>query len=345
MKVDYIVVGLGLAGIAFCEQLRQAKKRFVVFNNASQQASLVAAGMYNPVILKRFTEVWMAQKQLDIALPMYQGLEALLGLQLDYKMNVYRRLASVEEQNAWFTAMDKPNLEPFMAPKLVKNTNDLINAPFHLGAVQHAGRVDTAALISGYKAYLLKNKQLLSASFNHAELKQRGTEVSYTDIRAQHVVFCEGFGMAQNPFFNYLPLQGNKGEVLTVRVPNLHLKDAIKAGVFIMPNSDTDYYVGATYNRFDVTNTPTQKGKDELLRKLQVFLKRSPSILKHEAGIRPTVPDRRPLVGSHPEFKQLHVLNGMGSRGVMIAPYAAQALYNYIENKCPLNPEIAISRF
>ena len=75
MKVDYIIVGLGLAGLAFVEELIQANKSFIVFEDDSQTSSLVAGGVYNPVILKRFSPVWNAKEQLAIALPFYENLE------------------------------------------------------------------------------------------------------------------------------------------------------------------------------------------------------------------------------------------------------------------------------
>ncbi len=43
------------------------------------------------------------------------------------------------------------------------------------------------------------------------------------------------------------------------------------------------------------------------------------------AGVRPTVKDRRPLIGTHPMHSQLHVLNGLGTRGVMLGPAMAKA--------------------
>ena len=43
--IDYIVVGLGLAGISFCEVLEQHGKSFIVYNDSSQQASKVAGGI------------------------------------------------------------------------------------------------------------------------------------------------------------------------------------------------------------------------------------------------------------------------------------------------------------
>jgi len=90
--IDYIVVGSGLAGISFCETLKQNQKSFVVIDNdVVQTSSTVAGGLYNPLVLKRFTKVWKAQEQLDVALPMYAKLEKTLGITLNYKTPVYRK--------------------------------------------------------------------------------------------------------------------------------------------------------------------------------------------------------------------------------------------------------------
>ena len=67
--------------------------------------------------------------------------------------------------------------------------------------------------------------------------------------------------------------------------------------------------------------------------------------MSHIAGVRPTVKDRRPLIGRHPKYNNLYVLNGLGTRGVMIAPYVAKALYNFIEKGELLDAEIDVNRF
>ena len=63
VMVDYIIVGSGLAGISFAENALLNDKTILVFNNDSQNSSKIAGGLYNPVILKRFSEVWQAQEQ------------------------------------------------------------------------------------------------------------------------------------------------------------------------------------------------------------------------------------------------------------------------------------------
>lgn len=344
-QVDYIIVGCGLASIAFCEKLRANNKSFVVFDDESQQSSIVAAGLYNPVILKRFSEVWRAKEQLEIALPVYNKIEADLNIKIDYRLQILRRFASVEEQNLWFNASDKPKLEPYLSTELVQNSNNAIDAPYGFGEVLHAGRIDTETLIKAYKNFLKENNSLYKTRFKYDKLQFKSGSFQYEDVIAKYIVFAEGFGVKQNPYFNFIPLNGTKGEVLTIKAPELKLEYAIKSSVFVIPVGNDLYTVGSTYNRDDKSNTPTQEGKNELLSKLRTFVKCDFDVVNHVAGIRPTVNDRRPLVGKHPEHKNLYVLNGLGTRGVMIAPYVAEKLYRFIENNEALDSEININRF
>ena len=344
-KVDYIVVGSGLAGIMFCDVLMQYNKTFLVVDDGSQKSSMVAGGLYNPVVLKRFTPVWKSKEQLALALPRYKSLEEKLSVKLDYKVSVYRLFASIEEQNNWFQASDKIGLSEYIEPEIHQIENQSIKSGFGFGKVLHTGRIDTNALIGSFKKELLNNNQLIEISFDYDTIQFNNDSVIYKNTEAKQIVFAEGFGLKQNPFFNYLPLNGTKGELLIIDSPKLNIDFVVKSGVFLIPLGEHKYIVGATYEWEDKSNTITQKGKDELLSKLKTFLKCDFNMVNQVAGIRPTVVDRRPLVGQHHEHKQLYVLNGLGTRGVMIAPYVAQKLFDFIDKGTPLESEIDINRF
>lgn len=345
MQVDYIVVGIGLAGISLCEQLKANAKSFVVFDNASQQSSTVAGGLYNPVVLKRFTSVWKSKEQLDIALPMYQHLEKTLNVKLDYKIPVYRKFASLEEQNDWFTVSDKPNLSEYLSTNLVKNKNIYIDASFGFGEVLQTGRVDVKTLIESYKTDLLKSNQLIEDAFDYNDLKNEEKTIQYKSIKSKHIVFAEGFGVVKNPFFNDLPLVPTKGELLIIHAPDLKINYVLKAGIFLIPLEDDLYIVGATYDWDDKTHVLTAKAKEELLGKLDKVINCLYEVVNQVAGIRPTVKDRRPLVGQHKTHKNMFVLNGLGTRGVMIGPYVAKQLYDFVEKGISLESDIDIKRF
>lgn len=343
--VDYIIVGCGLAGIAFCEQLRLHNKSFVVFDNTSQQSSRVAAGLYNPVVLKRFTKVWNAKSQLEMAMPKYKSLETLLGVNLNHTLPVYRRFTSVEEQNDWFTASDQPVLSDFLSTQLKSNSNPSINAGFGFGEVLHSGRINTTLLVKSYADYLDSNNQYLNEAFQYELLQMEQDLLVYKNIKSKYIVFAEGFGLKFNPFFSHLPLNGTKGEMLTIKAPDLKMDFILKSSVFIVPLEQDLYWIGSTYEWDDKTHDTTEEAKLELIQKVKNVITCDFEVVDQVAGIRPTTKDRRPLVGVHPKHNQLFVLNGLGTRGVMMSHYVAEQLFNFIENKLPLDKEIDINRF
>jgi glycine/D-amino acid oxidase-like deaminating enzyme len=342
--IDYIIVGNGLAGISFAEIALQNNKSIFVFDNNSQPSSKVAGGLYNPVVLKRFSEVWKAKEQIDFAFPLYHKIQERLNVVFDYELPILRKLFSIEEQNNWFQAADKLNLAPFLDPKLAKQKYAAIDSPFHYGKVNHTGYLEISILIESYSKYLKSLDCYSTEAFDYNEIQFLESGIQYKDIQAKNIIFAEGFGLHTNPFFNDLPLDGTKGELLIIKAPNLHLDVVIKSSVFILPIGNDLYKVGATYDWKDKTNNPTEEGKKELVDKLKELISCDFEIVEHFAGVRPTVKDRRPLVGTHPIHSQLHVLNGLGTRGVMLGPYLANQLFQHIENAVPLENEINIER-
>ena len=344
MKVDYLIVGSGLAGLMLCEQLRSRGKSFLVVSNTSQQASIVASGLYNPVVLKRFNMAWNADRHVPVALSAYKKLENFLNIKVDDQRPIYRIFNSIEEQNNWFLAADKPKLQQFLVPKIIENNNPNIQAPFGYGEVKFTGRVDTKLLLEAYRNDLKSKDLFIEESFDYSAL-ELNHEVNYKEIIAKKLIFAEGFGMKQNPFFNTLPLEGTKGELLVIHAPDLKLDVILKSSVFVIPIGDEQYLVGSTYAWNDYSNMPTESAKNELLEKLQKVISCSFKVVYHRAGIRPTVTDRRPLVGQHKAHKNLYLMNGLGSRGVLIAPTVAKDLIAYIEDGVPIPKEIDINRF
>ncbi|MCF6181682.1 FAD-dependent oxidoreductase [Lutibacter sp.] len=344
-EVDYIIVGLGLAGLTFSRILEKHKKSFIVFEDNSQNASLVASGMYNPVVLKRFTPVWKANSQLKVTIPFYQELEQLLQNKYNFAVAIYRVFKSVEEQNNWTVACDKPLLSNYMIPQIINKKTVGILSNFGFGKLKNTGRISTKLLLDDYKLYLKERNLIKYERFNYHSLKINKNLVEYENITAKNIIFCEGFGLTKNPFFNYLPMREAKGELLTIHTPELNIDFMIKSSVFVLPLGNHYYKVGATFNWKDKTLNTTQEGKQELIDKLSTVINVPYKIVSQSAGIRPTVKDRRPLVGKHPVYKNMAILNGLGTRGVMIAPWVAKQLFHHLENDKELDKEIMINRY
>ena len=345
MKIDYIIVGAGLAGLCMSQICLKYKMSFIVIDDAQRTSSKVAGGMFNPVVLKRFTSIWEADAQLKLADEFYPEVEKLLNTSFYHKLPIYRKFATIEEQNNWFPACDNPVTAPYLNENLIKDKFQYINSEYHFGEVYNTGFLNVNLFVQSLQQYLQNTNLFFKESFVYSELIITDDFVKYKDFQAKQIVFAEGFSMLNNPFFNYLPLDGTKGELLYVKISNLKLKSIVKSSVFVIPIGNDIYKVGATYNWQDKTDDLTDDAKNDLIEGLEKMIDCDYEVIEHVAGVRPTVKDRRPLVGAHYQHKNVYILNGLGTRGVLLGPYLADKLIQNIENNVPLDPNINVERY
>ena len=343
--IDTLIVGFGIAGLNYAEQLRRHNRSFVVLAPREESASNLAAGIINPTVLKRFNSVWKSDKFLNYALTHYNELQDLVQTKIIHSTPILRILNNKREQNDWVSACSKPFLKNYLNNNLISGENyNGIKAPFNYGEIKKSAKVDNVALISSYQKKIISN-QYIDCKMDHTKLEFNTEGILYKGIQAKKIVFCEGFQSAKNPFFNYLPLVGTKGEMLIIKCDRLTDEVIFKGPIFLSPIGEKKFWVGATFDRQDKTTFITKKGNEWLLSKLDKFLNLPYQILEHKAQIRATVVDRRPLLGIHPLNNKLFILNGMGTRGVLMAPLLSQWLYEYIENQSKLPEESDIKRF
>lgn len=343
--IDSLIVGFGIAGLNYAEQLRQHKKKFIVLAPKEDSASHIAAGIINPTVLKRFNSVWKSDEFLNYALPHYNELQDLIQTKIIHSIPILRILNNNREQNEWKVSCSKPILKNYLNNTLISGEKyHGIKAPLNYGEVKKSAKVDNKILIYKYVKNIIPN-QFIDCKVDHTKLKFNSQGIKYKGIQAKKVVFCEGFQNIVNPFFNYLPLIGSKGEMLIIKCDHLINEVIFKGPIFLSPIGEKKFWVGATFNREDKTTSITKKGKEWLRSKLEKFLNLPYQIIEHKAQIRATVIDRKPLLGIHPLNNKLFILNGMGTRGVLMAPLLSQWLYEYIENQSKLPEAADVKRF
>ena len=346
MQVDNIIVGSGISGCCLAWKLFFENRSFVIISDGLKSSSSVAAGVYNPTILKRFTSVWKGEEQLDSAIPFYKKIEKHIDKKLFHPISIYRRFHDAKEADTWRKKAIKPDLTRFMKEQPAQNVEiQGIDAPFGYGEVTETGCLDTVAFMSATISFFKNKGQVVTSTFDFQQLEVTTKNVSWKEINASRIFFADGYRVIDNPYFKDLPIQGNKGEVITIKIPDLNLGHIIKSSVFLMPYKDDLFWVGATYDRDHLNYDPSENGLEFLTSRLERFLKLPYEIIDHKAGIRPTTQDRRPFLGSHAAHKNVICFNGMGSRAVLVAPWAASQLHDHVFHDKQLLPETAISRF
>ena len=343
-KVDTIIVGMGIAGICYAETLHQNKKSFYVIDNKKTGSSKIAAGIFNPTVLKRYNMTWNGEEFYKNAIMFFKKIENKYKKEIIFKHDILKFFSSFSDQNNWAVASKKPVLKEFLDSKIHTKKIKGVLTEFGYGLVKKCGRISTLNLINEFKNNL--NDNYLNRDFDFSKLFSDNKKIVYGNILAENIVFCEGYGIISNPFFKHLPVNGSKGEFLIVKIPNLNLKQIIKrSSIFIMPLGNQIYWVGATYDNSDKKNRPTQLKKQWLIEKLESIIMESYKIIEHKASIRPSTIDRRPIIGSHPKYKNIYLLNGMGSRGILLAPTLSYWLYDYIYKGVQIPQEVDIKRF
>lgn len=342
---DYIIVGFGLAGASVSFELEERGRSFSIFENASQSSSKVAGGIANPVILKRLKLAWNADLHFQEAGSFYKKVEERLGQKIYQNLEIFRKFFSVEEQNDWFEAADKPHLKPFLDTDLVRSLGDGIPSSFSFGRVLGTKKLDTEKFLNVSMEYFRSMGKLIEEGFEYDDLILYHDCIEYKGRKARYIIFCEGFGMQNNPFFNYLSLRGNKGEYLIIHAPELKLESAVKSSVFILPLGKDLYKVGATYDNHSFSPEITPEARRNLIARLNEMITEPYEVIGQVAGIRPVSVDRRPLIGQHPKYSNLYCCNGFGSRGVIASPALSKQLIESIEDSGKIPPEADISRF
>ena len=343
-QLDYIVVGLGIAGISFCEQLRLAGKSFVAVDDDGPTATSVAAGTINPVVLKHFTPVWQGALFLEAAHKFYKGLESHLSLKLINDRNMARVMASEAEGTTWVKAAGKEALKAFLEPQIQDYAGTAMDVPYGMGTVLQSFRLDPAALRSGYLDWLEKEDALLKEAFDYSKLEKIDGKWTYGDLQANKLVFAEGVGATNNPHFTIDTLILKKGAYMIVEAPELKLDRPLKARFFVIPLGEDRYKVGATFVHGDHSYQPTEQSRKQVSEALDKLLKVPYRIVDHVVGMRPTVKDRRPLLGSLGET-DLYFYNGLGTRGLLMAPTLSKWIFDHIENGTPIPEEADINRY
>ncbi|MDX1904446.1 MAG: FAD-binding oxidoreductase [Thermonemataceae bacterium] len=341
-KFDYIVVGQGIAGTVLVETLRHHQKSVLCINDTTQKASsLVAGGFFNPLTGKNLVKTWLADEIFPKMLSFYEDLEHRLNAKFFHKKPIYRPFRSIQEQNDWLAKSQNSAFRAYIAPHNndIYYENDIFNAFGGIETLQ-AGWVDLPILLEQYRNFLKAEESYQEETFDYNALQIEAKKLIYKNFEAEKIVFCEGSQGVENPFFPHLPFSLVKGETILIKIKEASFENIVNQGVTIAFIEKDIYRVASTYSWQPLDWENTKQAEEELSEKAKNLLKKDFEVIGQKAGIRPATKHRRPIVGLHPQHKNLAILNGLGSKGVSLAPYLAEELYQHIEYQKVLHKEI-----
>jgi glycine oxidase len=346
-KVDYLIVGQGLAGSCLAIQLiNQNKKIFIFDEPRKNRASAVAAGLFNPITGKMMTRTWKADELFSYLHTFYRETEKLLSTHFFHPFPLYRPFISIEEQNGWMGKSADLDMTEYIDRVFSSPTfPDEVNDPFGGLLLRSSGYLNVPLFISSVREFFLQRNAFQLKTFNEEELEFFNDHVRYQDILAEKIIFCSGLNSLQGKFFNFVPLKPLKGETMSIQIEE-SFERIYNRGVYIVPGQEKfQFKVGATYNTKDEKEGVTESGKIELLEKLNSLLKISYQEGKQDWGFRPTSPDRRPILGKHPAHPSLVIFNGLGTKGVSLAPYFSGQLAGWLLGISKIDRLVDVSRY
>jgi glycine/D-amino acid oxidase-like deaminating enzyme len=343
-KLDYLIIGQGLVGTWLSYYALKAGKTCVVVNdNHTAGASQVASGVINPVTGRRIVQTWMIETFLPFALKAYSDLGTQLNESIVSEAPVILIHPSLQMQESFEYRYEHDNVY------LQKNTGSdfeaFMHTPFGTGQINQTVWIDLNLMMRGWRQQLINNAQFIDAKFDIADLQINHEGVTWNGIDANRIIFSDGIGSMQNPYFKMLPFAPNKGEALIVEINDLPNQAIYKHNLSIVPWKDQLFWVGSNYEWEYADDEPSRAFRTKMEDALTQLLKIPFTVVDHIAGIRPANQERRPFVGLHPAYPAIGICNGMGTKGCSLAPYFAHQLIEHCENGTPIHAEASLDRF
>lgn len=344
--VDYIIVGQGLAGSTLAIHLDQLGKSLMMIDEPEKNvSSRVAAGLYNPITGRKMVKTWRADDIFPYLKHFYSSWEKTTQRKFLHEMPIYRPFLSLAEQNEWMgKSADKKYMSFLDKVEPGPAYENLINDPYGGLELTQCGFLDISSFLEATAHYFHNKESLVHERFDFHQLRLEQNAIQYRNIQASKIIFCEGPDGDHKNYFHWLPFRPVKGEILYLEVDK-KIPKIFNRGVFVIPYLGNKCKAGATYDRKDLTPTLTEKARRSMVEKLNALVRFDYKIVDQVSGIRPSTIDRRPFAGIHPKFETIAIFNGLGTKGVSLAPYFAAQLANHLNYGKELDREVNISRF
>lgn len=349
---DILIVGGGLAG-CFHAAFSALKGHRITLIDAMnpKAASRVAAGLFNVVTGREANKTWMADEMLEtihrfLAEPAFCSLERFFHF-----MPVYKPFVDGYAYNEWMVCLRHPEFERLGVHVGSPQQSTFLENPIGGLRIQTCGWAEVAPLCEAMLDILRDQfgASVFRLSFPYALLDPESGVLTGDIANGQYdeVVFAEGIAVTANPWFQFVDIKPLKGQIIDLKMkPGLDESQIYLRKTFLIPKGDHTFSAGSTYEIQFEDDNPTQEGIETLEGYVREQVSLPFETIGVRAAIRPTTRNRRPILGRHPDFPRLAILNGMGTKGVLQAPWSAHLLRGWLDGEIvTLSKELVVDRF
>jgi glycine/D-amino acid oxidase-like deaminating enzyme len=345
MYSDVLIIGQGLCGTFLHWYLTAAGfKCTIVDDNSDRGASLIAAGIINPVTGRRLVQTWMINELMPFANTAYKTLEKELNADFISTKEIIEFCPAVQMRQAFLERVQE-KAEYLSLPDDETKFLECFHYELGYGMISPSYLVQPAALLKSYRKKIKHSGELVEEHIDSKYFRKIDQRWHIGDLQSKFVVFCDGISSYSSDIFHKLPFAPNKGEVLYIEVNDLPDTYLFKKGVNLVPVEENIYWVGSSYEWSFDNDQPSPEFLNKTNQLLKNWLKLPFKIIDHRTAIRPATLERRPFVGMHPDDPTIGILNGMGTKGCTLAPYFANQLCRHLSQGKEILPEASIHRF
>lgn len=346
--LDYIIVGQGISGSILAYEFMKSGKSFVVIDRPSPHvSSRVAAGIFNPITGRRVVKSWKVDSALPFAREYYTRAESDLNVRFFHPMDSLEIIKGVKEANDWTERMDDPSMRSYFREK-VNDTSvykSILKEYKKIVRISDSGWMNIPAFLLAIEERLQEEGALFIDQLDPSKVEVTNDHIRYRNFEAKKIIYCQGYHSASNPLWKFIPFLPAKGEILTIHCAELPQEFILLSGLFLIPLGNAHFRAGSTYEWNFADELPSEAGRKKLSEQLQDLLKVPFRITDHQSGIRPTIQDRRPVIGAHPDHSNVFIFGGLGTKGVMLGPYFAHQLIAHLEKGEAISEETNVRRF
>lgn len=347
MEIDYFIIGQGISGTFLSYYLLKAGKKIMVIDDAqNNSASQVASGVINPVTGRIVATTWMIDELMAFCRLAYTELEQNINTQLITEKNIIAFPGTQQMHEAYQKRIHENNQYVYSIVEDTGIYTGLFNTLYAPVSIKPVLLINVQAMLMKWGEQLVSQNILVQKKYDEQHLIHQDDCIEYENIRAKKIIYCDGVVSLQSRFWNMLPFSPNKGQALIADIPMLPQAVMYKFGGYsFVPWIDDQWWIGSSYeNKFD-NELPDPVFRQKTRAALKSILKVPFTITGHLAAVRPTNVERRPFAGLHPLYKNIAILNGMGTKGCSIAPFFANELTQFLAHGSPLTAEANVQRF